>query len=455
MKNFKNLFFIILSFWLLIFPSLAAPKIKNVIFFIGDGMGQVQKQIARVFLNPKGGKLAMDEFPVTGETTNFSANALVTDSAASATALASGFKTKNKYLGIDENGEKITSILEFLHSLGKSTGLITTVTITHATPAAFASHVEDRGQETEIAIQYLENAKVDLLMGGGRQFFLPQNLGGKRTDGRNLIEEFKDLKYQYISTLNEFSLIKKNKILGLFALGPLNYEIDRPVDEPSLADMTKAALDVLSKDSNGFFIMIEGGRIDWACHDHDVASALSDVLALDKAVKVALDFVKIHPETLILVTNDHETGGMSINGNYKGEFLHKIKSSGEKITERLNNKEAKLSDLVKKYLGLNTEESKLLEKSFVLRDQILDQYSILMNLSKYNKKDILTIKNNLKIKINNFTSLFSGVLFTTYGHSGAPSLVYAYGPGAEIFSGFYDNTDIPKKIAKLLEIKFP
>ena len=289
--------------------SVSAEKgPRNVIYVIGDGMGLAQVTYARLMLSEKGNLLHMESMPHSALVKTQAANSIITDSAAAGTALASGFKTNNGMISSLPDGTPVETILERAIKLKKATGLVTTTTITHATPASFGSHVNSRGDEADIAPQYLEKG-IDVLMGGGKAYFIPKSTTGSgRKDDRNLIAEaIKDgynVCYQRDSMLES----KKNKLLGLFEMGYLTTE----APEPTLAEMAGKAIDVLSADEDGFFLMVEGGQIDSKCHANDAPGALKQTHDFDDAVGVAMNFAKKHKDTLIIVTADHETGGLTL-----------------------------------------------------------------------------------------------------------------------------------------------
>ena len=348
-------------------PSSFDNKVKNIIFCIGDGMGLGQVFFTRIHDVGVDGKLNMEQMPVTGIIRTHSANALVTDSAAAATAMSSGIKTNNGMLGMNAEKNEYQTILQAAKEQGLMTGLVATSAITHATPAAFASHVESRGMQNQIAEQLLAN-KVNVLLGGGRAFFLPKtNPNSKRTDEKDLLLEAEKSGYTYIETAEELALAKGEYLLGLFQVDALTTKSP----EPTLAELTDKAIEILSVDKQGFFLMVEGSQIDWACHANDIEKNIRQTRLFDEAVKQAIDFAIEDKHTLVLVTADHETGGLTVNGGN-------------------------------------------------LNGQDLD------------------------------------VHWSTGGHTGLPVVVYAFGPGAEQFTGVYDNTDIPKKFAELLGIEsFP
>jgi alkaline phosphatase len=354
------------------YPTLSGKKVRNIIFCIGDGMGMGQIALARMKAAGPDGLLYMERMPVAGFVRTHSANSLVTDSAAAGTALASGVKTKNSMVGMAPDGTSCHTILEAAKAKGMTTGLVVTSAITDATPAAFASHVTSRKMQDKIAEQLIAS-KVNVLFGGGKEYFLPKsNSRSKRNDQKNLIEQAKEAGYIYIRTAEELKTAQHPYILGLFQLGPLT----TVAPEPSLAELTAKAIDVLNREGEnnkkgGFFLMVEGSQIDWACHDNNTAGVIRQTLLFDQAVKAAIDFAQKDKCTLVVVTADHETGGLTIKGG--------------------------------------------------------------------------------KSKVNELY-----VNWSTNGHSAMPVPIYAFGPKADIFAGTYDNTEVPKKFAKLLGINlFP
>lgn len=294
---------------LLIAGAVSAEKNpRNVIMMIGDGMGPAQVTYAGLMLNEGGNLLRMESMPHSAFVKTQAANAVITDSAAAGTALASGFKTNNGMISSLPDGTPVETILERAMKLGKSTGLVTTTTITHATPASFGSHVNNRGDEADIAPQYIEKA-IDVLMGGGRAFFIPKSLtGSARKDERNLITEAAKGGYRICYRRDSMLSVGQGKLLGLFELGAMTTE----APEPSLAEMTNKAISLLSSDEDGFFLMVEGGQIDWRCHANDAPGALKQMRDFDEAVGIALDFARKRKDTLVIVTADHETGGLTL-----------------------------------------------------------------------------------------------------------------------------------------------
>ncbi len=285
-------------------------KAQNIIFFIGDGMGVAQVSATSIRNSGADCYLTMEKMPITGLVKTHSAENLITDSAAAGTALASGYKTRNGMINVTPDSLKVQTIVQASQLAGKKTGVIATASITHATPAAMASHVYARGNQQAIAAQLLEN-KVQVLLGGGLRYFIADSAqGGIRADERNLVEEARNAGYTFVRSADELDAADSDYVLGLFALNALSGE----AQEPSLAEMTQKALGLLDKNGNGFFLMVEGSQIDWEGHDNDAAGVYAQTLQFDAAVKVALDFAEKDGNTLVIVTADHETGGMAING---------------------------------------------------------------------------------------------------------------------------------------------
>lgn len=279
----------------------SAPA-RNVIVFIGDGMGLNEIYAGRVFKNGPQQPLAIEDFPHHSLVKTCSLSG-VTDSAASATALATGTKTYNGRLGIDPEQKPVENALELARKAGKAFGLVTTDTVLGGTPSGFALHEDSRSACDHLAAEYL-SVKPELLMGGGRQVFKKNNLLEKaEAEGCHLVFDREGM--EKTSSLPLF---------GLFAEQEMTFVLDRPNDckEPTLAQMTKKALELLSQDPDGFFLMVEGGRIDHAQHQAKYQKMIQEVIALDEAVKLAKEFQAQHPDTLILLTADHETGGLKM-----------------------------------------------------------------------------------------------------------------------------------------------
>ncbi len=294
----------------------AKARPGKVILFVGDGMGLAQREAARLAAYGPAGRLAMDQLDQISLITTYSANALTTDSAAGATAWSAGRKTNNKFLAVGPDSASLRTILEYARDAGYGTGLVTTTTLTHATPAAFAAHVSDRGAEVEIAEQMLAT-RPQVMMGGGQIFWTHRSeAGSKRQDERDLLAEARAAGYEVVQNSEELArldLRQPRQLLGLFADGNMSYLYDRlGEDEPELAAMTRAALEILDHNERGFFLMVEGGRIDHACHNNDATRAIWEAIAFDQAVAEGIQYARRKNDTLVIVVADHETGGMSV-----------------------------------------------------------------------------------------------------------------------------------------------
>lgn len=318
---FKTSFITLSIFVLVSVAGRLGAEPDSAIFYIGDGMGPAQVTAARIYqANARDGKLALDTFDQVAIVRTYAKDRLVADSAAAGTALATGVKVNVGVISEAEDGTPIETVLEKAKKAGKSVGLVTTTTITHATPACFFAHAGSRANERALAEQLVAYGQVDVVLGGGRRYFQVGEGGGE-----DLIAKAKAGGYRYLQNKGEFDALaaevasgkEPGKILGLFSNGMMSYEIERnngPDGEPSLAEMSALAIKILSRNPKGYFLMVEGGRIDHACHDNRAHAALGDLLAFDAAIQLGLDHLKERPNTFIVVTADHETGGLSING---------------------------------------------------------------------------------------------------------------------------------------------
>jgi len=328
---------------------------KNIILMIGDGMG-----LAHVYsaMTANGGHLFLENFKNIGFSKTYSSDNYITDSAAGGTALSSGIKTYNGAIGVDPDKKPVTNIREMAEKKGLKTGLVSTSAITHATPASFIAHASSRSSYEDIAADFLKT-NIDVFIGGGIKNF------EDRKDGKNLSKELKDKGYQVLYNIEDIQKIKSGKLAGFTA-----QEHDAPMPERGeiLVPATQTAINLLSQGKKGFFLMIEGSEIDFLAHENKTPGVVLETLDFDRAIGAALKFAASNGETLIIVTADHETGGMTLNG---GDY----------------------------------KTGKVIGK------------------------------------------------FTSGGHTGIAVPVYAFGPGAEQFTGFMENTDIAKKMMRLLKLK--
>ena len=420
----------------------SSGKAKNVILLIGDGMGPSHFGATWLYSNRVLGKdLRMSEAMKAGRTAylvNDTADAIVTESAAAAGQIATGQRMAARAISMAADGKTpVKTVMETLKSRGLGTGLVTTSGITDATPAAFAAHVPHRSDEMSVAEQELKFG-VDVLMGGRKQFFLPEVSAGKRKDGRNLLDEARAAGYTVVGDAEELKAAQGAKILGLFNMGNMAYEIDRATTmEPSLAEMSAKTLAVLSRNPKGFFAMIEGGRIDHAAHRNDAAGTILDTLAFDEAVGVALEFARKNPDTLVVVTADHETAGMALIGHSKDSkeyvgidlaAIRKAKASFEVIAGELgkNPTPQKIQQVVSEYLGIQITED---EAKMVANDTIrkLDpanySYPYLHSLA-------FVLRPYLRVGWGSQT------------HTASPLYAFGVGPGSERITGLLHNTQL-------------
>jgi alkaline phosphatase len=329
-----------------------SPKPKNVILMIGDGMG-----VAQVFsgLTANGGHLFLDNFKSVGFSKTQSSDNYITDSAAGGTALSTGQKTYNGAIGVNTDTVAIKTLLEMAEEKKMATGLVSTSAITHATPASFIAHQGSRGSYEDIAADFLKT-DIDVFIGGGYKHF------AQRADKRDLTKELEKKGYQVLRNMEDIAKVKSGKLAGLTADEHNEVYPKRKMDLPV---STQTAMNILGQNKNGFFMMVEGSQIDWGGHANNTIYVVNEMLDFDRAIGKALEYASNDGETLIIVTADHETGGMAITG---GDM-----------------------------------------KSGKVR-----------------------------------------AAYTSGDHTAVMVPVFAYGPGAENFTGIMENTDIPKKIMKLL-----
>ena len=450
---------------------------KYVFYLIGDGLGFSQRQMAEYYLQNTSGdpsrKLVMNTLPVSGINTTHSANSLITDSAAAGTALACGVKTDNGVIAQDAQGNDVLTLIEAAESKGMKTGLVSTARITHATPAAFASHNESRNNENEIAVDFVDSG-VDFIVGGGARHFLPmstpkdkkdysgETMKSKRKDETDVVEEFESKGYStYIGkegtdALKAEDFIDDEKVFGALTYSHLPYEIDRQnlyPELPSIGELTDKAIDFLSKGDEGFFLMVEGGRIDHAAHGNDAVGTIYDTLAFDEVVKSAYEFYYDHPEeTLVVVVGDHETGGLGLGMDAKGYFvdmapLGDVKISLEQILygpmtyDKGDDKEAYIA-YVKDNFGLNDITDAELAK---IKQGIADvDAGKTFGYYEYNPAGMA---------VGHVISERANIFWTTTIHTGTAIPMSAIGVASEKFSGYKDNTEIAEAMADVIDVR--
>lgn len=297
----------IVILYLFSFLQINAQKPKNVIILIGDGMGPVQIETLKWLRADSTTNIL--QFPYIGYSQTYSLNDSITDSAAGGSALSTGKKTKNGYIAMNDDGSYNQTIFEWAKQYQMATGIVVSCGLTHATPACFYAHVSDRNQYESIAYQ-LVNSDIDFAAGGQRNHFLAE----KRNDKMNIIDSLEKRNYTIINNLNNLSTCNANKIIALVSK---KHPLSASKRNNMLSVCTTKALSVLSNDSNGFVLMIEGSQIDWACHINNFSYFKEEIIDFDNVVKIVYDFAKANGETLVIVTADHECGDMKLSDEIK------------------------------------------------------------------------------------------------------------------------------------------
>ncbi|SEN40223.1 alkaline phosphatase [Mesobacillus persicus] len=421
---------------------------KNVIFMVGDGMGLGQMEIARLFEHGKNGRLFMESLPNVALAHTYSDDNMVTDSAAGGTALATGEKTNNGMISVSPDKKEMASILKKFKQDGRQVGVISTNKVTDATPAAFTACVPNRWEgQSEIARQQLAG-DIDVILGGGSQYFKPEN-----QDGVDLIGKFKEKGYSFATNRTEMAEANGNKLLGLFHPDNMNFTVDRAEvksEEPTLKEMTAKGIEVLSKGNNGFFMMVEGARIDHASHAADLTSVWKETIEFDQSVKYATEWAKENGDTLVVVLADHETMGISATEAMDIEALKKIGVSHEfmanqlKKVDRSNEYSAEsIRNVFKTYADIDITEDEIRQ----FNENVKDKRGKVYPTRQVGWEIGSIIANHYHGgTLNSPTRSLS----STGGHTGNLVPVFAYGAGSEKFEGVLDNVDIPKIIAKLM-----
>ncbi len=289
-------------------PDSSEPKVKNIIYLIGDGMGI--SHITSTMIAQQYTPLALERAEYVGLQKTYSSNNLITDSAAAGTALSAGTKTYNGAIGVDDNKQPVENIREVAEKMGMATGVVATYAVTHATPAAFMGHTESRNQQDLIAEQFLDT-NVDVFFGGGQKYFM------QRADSLDLVGKLQEKGYTIATSLEEIADIKEGKVGVLAARKGLPTMLKGRGN--FLPEATTKALEILTanakKNKSGFFLMVEGSQIDGEAHANNIEGVVAEIVDFDAAVKIAFDYADKHPGTLVVVTADHETGGLTIINN--------------------------------------------------------------------------------------------------------------------------------------------
>jgi alkaline phosphatase len=431
-------------------------SVKNIIMMVPDGCQVSISTAARWF---KGEDLYLDPY-MRGMMKTYMSNSVITGSAAAATAFATGNKTTVRFLGVGPRPDDVlstvpvppekdqyapfASVLEGAKLFDKATGLISTSRITHATPAAFAVHIQDRGWDNEIMEHIVYNG-VDVVFGGGERHLLPADEGGRRTDGENLKQVLLDRGYQYVTTADELAALSSGRAWGMFASSHMEADIDRAEfapTQPSLAEMTAKAIELLSQDPDGFFLMVEGSQIDWAGHANDPIYMITDHLAFDDAFKAALDFAQQDGETLILAFPDHDTGGLTIGHNSADQAY--TETTVEYVVGPLEGMQ------ITAY-GVSIKVDELGGATIAnLRSAISEWWGL--DITDDDAQAILDYMDSAGVYLDYaiahvISERYTAFGWTTHGHTGTDVPIWAYGHGKP--QGTLDNTELPKRAAGL------
>ena len=434
----------------------AGERPRNLVLCIADGLGPASVTFARV---AAGHSLALDEVLV-GSVSTDSENSHITDSAAAATALACGVLTDNLTIGLDTHDRPVGNLVERARAHGFRTGVVTTTRVTHATPASFSAHLWSRLREELIAEQQI-TSELDLLLGGGAKYFLPADALhlSRRHDGRNLVKEARDLGWHTVQDAAGLLAARELPLLGLFADSHMPYELDlrgawmpgtawsadggvaegRPV--PTLAHMTRHALELLAATGEPFVLVMEGGRIDHAGHENDLPGHLQEILAYDDAIAEVLDFVRDDGQTLFVGVSDHETGGLTLGRNRNGfgvwdwqpEVLGHTTTSAEVMVAMIQ-AGADVKQVFTELGGVpdpTPVEVELVERARARPPGEPQRLAIVEALGRP-------------------LALRSGLAWTTLGHTGVDVPLYAEGPSAERFRGHRDNVALGRLLQEVL-----
>ncbi|GAA6184232.1 alkaline phosphatase [Aliiglaciecola sp. NS0011-25] len=422
-------------FTLLLFVSVAQAsqeKPKNIIMVVGDGMGPAYTTAYRYFADKKSSPViepTVFDRHLVGMASTYPArvSGYVTDSAAGATALSAGVKSYNGAIAVDENKKSVKTVLEQARMNGLKTGVAVTSQINHATPASFAAHNESRRNYDAIADSYFDDKvngqfALDVMLGGGWKYFI--------RDDRNIVEQFQSAGYQYIDDLAQLTSLKPGPVIGLFGDEGMPWALDMP-GKQRLPALVKTAVKQLTNDK-GYFLLVEGSQVDWAGHSNDIASAMAEMHDLALTLEWLEQYVQENPDTLVVVTADHSTGGFTIaaNGNYQWnpDPLKNLTQSLSSLAKSMANSETPL-DTAEAGLGFELNET---EKSLLQKADLKNSKALYVQLKK-----LMDIRSN------------SG--WTSSGHTAVDVQIFAMGAGKEHFHGHMDNTDIPKVIFELMQ----
>jgi alkaline phosphatase len=427
------------------------PSPKNIIMVIADGMGPAYTTSYRYFNDDPTTDIVEEtvfDRLLVGSVSTYpaSVSGLVTDSAAGATALATGYKTYNGAIALDVNKNSVETVLEFAKKQGKKTGIVVTSQINHATPAGYLTHNESRNNYNAIADSYIDKGiKADVYFGGGWKYFIRED--------RNLIEEFKASGFQYIDNYNALNTLKPEMpVIGLFDDTGLPSAQDDS-DPYRLSAMTKVAIKQL-ENSKGYFMLVEASQIDWAGHSNDIATAMAEMSDLAKTMEYLEEYVKQNPDTLVILTADHSTGGLTVGARGKYEWhpevLRTMKSSPSVIAKQLANNlvtQQGLSQLLN--FDVTNNEVEQIEAAKIFAVEEIATYKSLDEQEKLKTKEP-TMNNIIASAIKNIIDIRTNTGWTSGGHTAIDVPLHTLGKSSEVLKGKVDNTDIAKQIFLLL-----
>ena len=425
-------------------PATVSASPTNIIYIIGDGMGPAYTSAYRYFSDDLTTKTVeptiFDKLLVGMASTYPDDDTYVTDSAAAATALATSHKSYNGAISVNNDKLPLPTLLEYAKAKQRTTAVVVTSQINHATPASFLAHNQHRRNYNEIADNFLSNLingkpVADLMLGGGQQYFVRED--------RNLVAELRGLGYQYQDDFNSLSKLSSLPALGLFAPKGLAPALGSPTPL-RLSQMTEHALTLLPPNPEGFVMMIEASQIDWCGHSNDIACAMSEMTDLAATTQVVVDYIDQHPNTLLVMTADHSTGGLSLGADgiyqWRGQLLHSVKQLPSTLAKWLSDSPAHLvndqafSDFWQTHLGLPIDA------------QQRNEYRLQLQTALAKENGVIEATKRLKHQIDTLTS--TG--WTTGGHDAVDVQVFAYGQGATQFHGHQDNTQIARKLIELI-----
>jgi alkaline phosphatase len=420
----------------------ARGKVKNIIFMVSDGMSNGTLTMSDLFLRRQGKtgsnwlNLYREKKASRALVDTAAANSLVTDSAAGASAWGCGIRVNNGALNVTPQGTTPKPIMQKFKSIGKSTGLVTSVTITHATPAGFSVNMKNRGSEEDIATAYFDQ-QFDVLLGGGTEFFAAD----KRKDKRDLFSDFAQKGYTIAKNREEMENAKIGKpLLGIFCEASLPYALDYQSDSevqkkiPSLASMAAKAIDVLSTNRNGFLLQIEGGKVDWAAHANDAPALIYDQVAFDEAIKVAVDFAEKDKETLVIITSDHGNANpgliKSINTDKGFDTFLNVTQTNDWVLFGIKKSDSEqvVIDRIQQAQGIVLKNSQAAE--------ILSHYADLSNDGLYNSYKLPFRK------LAEIQQTYTSIGWSGMDHSADYCELAMVGPGSEALPPIVKNTDL-------------